>query len=86
MVTKTARAVFDGAVLRPTEPLDLAPDTLVEPTIETVAPTPPPSQRDRQAPETSFLDVALSLKLEGPADWSANLEEYLYRDKTRTNG
>jgi hypothetical protein len=29
----------------------------------------------------SFLDVALSQKLEGPKDWAANFEEYLHGDK-----
>lgn len=86
MVAKTARAVFDGAVLRPTEPLDLAPDTLVELTIETVAPTPPPSERDTQDPETSFFHVARSLKLEGPSDWSKNLDAYLYGEQARRDG
>ena len=29
----------------------------------------------------SFLDTALSQKLQGPKDWSANFEEYLHGDK-----
>jgi hypothetical protein len=29
----------------------------------------------------SFLDVALSQKLQGPKDWAANFEEYLHVDK-----
>ena len=29
----------------------------------------------------SFLDVAMSLNLQGPPDWSANFEEYLRGDK-----
>ncbi len=29
----------------------------------------------------SFLDVALSQKLQGPKDWAANFEEYLHGDK-----
>ena len=29
----------------------------------------------------SFLDVAMSLNLQGPPDWSANFEDYLHGDK-----
>ena len=29
----------------------------------------------------SFLDVALKQNLQGPKDWSANFEDYLYGDK-----
>ena len=29
----------------------------------------------------SFLDVALSQKLQGPKDWAANFEEYLNGEK-----
>ena len=68
-MTKTIEAVFDGKTLRPDEPLELAPNTRVRLTIET------PSFAE--APN-SFLKTARSLKLDGPADWSAKLEEYLY--------
>jgi hypothetical protein len=68
-MTKTIKAVFDGKTLRPEEPLELAPNTRVRLTIETPSPV--------EAP-VSFLKTARSLKLDGPADWSANLEEYLY--------
>jgi hypothetical protein len=68
-MTKTIEAVFDGKTLRPDEPLELAPNTRVRLTIETPSPS--------QAP-MSFLRTARSLRLDGPADWSANLEEYLY--------
>lgn len=71
-------ALYDGAVLRLAEPLTLAPNTRVWVTIETT----PPS---RKAPR-SFLATARSLNLEGPADWSANLERYLYEDRVRHEG
>jgi hypothetical protein len=37
--------------------------------------------RTAAAKPYSFLDVALSQKLEGPKDWAANFEEYLHGDK-----
>jgi hypothetical protein len=69
-MTKTIEAVFDGETLRPDEPLELAPNTRVRLTIETAS-------SPCQAP-MSFLRTALSLRLDGPVDWSARLEEYLY--------
>jgi predicted DNA-binding antitoxin AbrB/MazE fold protein len=69
-MTRTVQAVFDGEVLRPQEPLDLEPQTRVQITIETIL---EPIEKSQ-----SFLDVAASLNLEGPSDWSENLDEYLY--------
>ncbi|HEX9991138.1 MAG TPA: antitoxin family protein [Chloroflexia bacterium] len=69
MVT-TIEAMFDGEVLRPEEPLTLEPNTRVRITIETL-----PLNGDKQM---SFLDTARSLNLEGPPDWSANVDKYLY--------
>ena len=72
-MTKTIEAVFDGVTLHPEEPLELAPNTRVRLTIELPSSTETP---------TSFLRTARSLKLDGPADWSANLEEHLYGKRT----
>jgi len=69
-MVKTIEAVFDGQVLRPQDPLALKPNTRVRITIETEEP--------HTEEATSFLDVALSLNLEGPPDWAANIETYLY--------
>ena len=66
----TIEAVFDGTVLRPDEPLRIEANTRVRITVETL-----PVQESRPR---SFLRTARSLRLEGPADWSANLDEYLY--------
>jgi len=68
-MVKTIEALFDGAVFRPVEPITLKPNTRVRITVET-----PSLAREKR----SFLQVASSLKLDGPPDWSANLEEYLY--------
>ena len=71
-MTKTLEAVYDGEVLRPDEPIELEPNTRVKITIET-------AERPR-AKSKSFLQTARSLKLQGPADWSARLDDYLYGD------
>ena len=71
-MSQTVEAVFDGEVLRPTEPLQLEPNTRVLVTLEV---------QENQGEAKSFLQVARSLELEGPADWSAHIEDYLYGDK-----
>ncbi|MGA9347431.1 MAG: antitoxin family protein [Anaerolineae bacterium] len=72
---KTIEALYDGLVLRPVEPLALEPNTRVWIVIEIVPPT-------TDTPR-SFLRTARSLNLDGPSDWSANLENYLYGDKAQ---
>jgi len=69
-MTKTLEATFDGAVFRPDGPVELQPNTRVQ-IVVTVKPSP------EQEPK-SFLQVARSLRLQGPADWSSRLDEYLY--------
>lgn len=72
-MTQSLHAIFDGQVLRPEEPVALEPNTRVRITIESL---------DASVAETaSFLRTARSLKLEGPPDWSARLEDYLYEQK-----
>ena len=72
---KTIEALYDGSVLRPVEPLTLEPNTRVWIVIKIMPPT-----KDTRS---SFLRTARSLNLDGPSDWSANLETYLYEDKTQ---
>ncbi|MEM8858311.1 MAG: antitoxin family protein [Chloroflexota bacterium] len=67
---KTIEAVFDGETFRPAEPIQLAPNTRVKIVIETLL-----GESEKIG---SFLQTAQSLKLDGPADWSENLDEYLY--------
>ena len=69
-MTITLGAIFDGRVLRPEEPLELKPNTRVLITIETLPVV--------ETNPVSFLDTALSLGLQGPADWSTKLDDYLY--------
>ena len=63
----TMYATFDGQVLRPDGLIELEPNTRVKITIET--------EDDPKAKRKSFLKTARSLKLEGPSDWSARLED-----------
>jgi len=63
-------AIYDGAVFRPTAPVTLKPNTRVRVTV---------AKDDGDAIQgMSFLDTASSLNLDGPADWAANIEDYLY--------
>ena len=72
-MVKILDAVYDGTVLRPIEPLTLEPNTRVRITIE-IEPT--------EQKRASFLQTARSLELDGPPDWSAKLDEYLYGTAT----
>jgi len=67
-------ATYDGMVFRPTEPVTLEPNTAVRLTVEPLSP--------KSEPPGSFLRTARSLNLEGPPDWSANLDKYLYGEET----
>jgi len=73
-MTETIDATFDGKVFRPEKPVDLRPNTRVKITIEAGSPT--------QVRKLSFLQTAKALKLDGPSDWSENIDEYLNGKKT----
>lgn len=62
-------AVFDGRVFYPTDPIALPGLTRVRITVEIL----PPEEQE----SVSFLMTARSLKLQGPPDWSANIDKYL---------
>ena len=70
-IMRSIEATFDGQAFWPKEPVGLAPNTTVRLTVEQPEPNEP-------ALSASFIDVARSLKLDGPPDWSANLDAYLY--------
>lgn len=67
-------ALFDGKVFHPIKPFILEPDTRVRISIEI--------ETFAEKTKSSFLQTARSLSLDGPPDWSLNLENYLYVDKT----
>ncbi len=69
-MSQTLEATFDGQVFRPVETVELLPDTRVE-LIVTV------KTASEEKPK-SFLRTARSLKLQGPKDWSARIDDYLY--------
>jgi hypothetical protein len=74
-MTTVIEATFDGIVFRPKAPVALEPNTQVRLTVE-------PLQAEPPRPG-SFLQTARSLKLEGPPDWSANLDKYLYGEDSQ---
>jgi len=89
-MTRTVHARFDGKAFYPEEPVPIAPDTPVILTVETQEPegldaSPSEEQVTHSIPVMgepySSLKFAMSLNLEGPADWSENLDDYLYRGK-----
>jgi predicted DNA-binding antitoxin AbrB/MazE fold protein len=69
-MTRTIEAVFDGKVFLPSEPVTLEPNTPVQIVINE---KPPVEKKSK-----SFLSVARSLRLQGPKDFSENIDEYLY--------
>lgn len=74
-MSETIEATFDGKVFRPETPVGLAPNTRVTITIETGSSV--------KSTKASFLQTASALKLDGPSDWSANIDEYLYGNEVK---
>lgn len=70
-MTQSMEAVSDGEVLCPQEPLQFKPNTRVRIIIESMI-------ENGEAKPVSFLDAALSLNLDGPPNWSKNVDKYLY--------
>lgn len=68
-MAQTIDVIYDGNVFQPIEPVELQPNSRVRVTIHSVA--------QSIEPVTSFLRTARALKLEGPTDWSAHIEDYL---------
>ncbi|MEK7855025.1 MAG: antitoxin AF2212-like protein [Acidobacteriota bacterium] len=66
-------AIFDGTVFRPSGKVPLKPNTRVQITVEV--------NEDKPRNGISFLELARSLELQGPADFSDNLDDYLYGGK-----
>ncbi len=74
---QTVEALFDGEVLRPEASLELETNARVHIVIEAI-----------KVPETrppSFLRKARSLNLQGPPDWSARFEDYLYAQESEAD-
>lgn len=73
-MSQTLNATFDGKVFLPDAPVELEPNSRVRITVE-------PTSGDGSKPE-SFLNVARSLNIEGPKDWSSRLDDYLNGEAT----
>lgn len=69
-MTKTVRGVLEGpTVLRLEEPVELPLHVSVEVTIRELSPAEPPA--------STFLQLAQTLQVGGPADFSERWEEYM---------
>jgi predicted DNA-binding antitoxin AbrB/MazE fold protein len=75
MIGKTIEAVSDGTMLHLREPLELQKGTRVRVTLEAI---------EEEKPR-SFLQTAKNLQLQGPADWSTNLQHYLYNEEVQSH-
>lgn len=70
-MNRTITGTYDGRDIHPDEPLPLPRDTRVTLTVHADEP-------EEDIGATTFFDVALSLNAEGPPDWSARIDHYLY--------
>jgi hypothetical protein len=80
-MTRLIAATYDGSALRLDEPLPLEPNTRVFITVHsngTVLSNGADHGQGEVSPEVSFFDIALSMDLDGPPDWSARIDHYLY--------
>lgn len=72
-MTQIVKAVYDGEVFKPEEPVKIPAHTSVELLVHTV----PGESGEPQ----SFLKGIAALELRGPADWSEHFEDYLNGDR-----
>lgn len=84
---KVVTGTFDGEVCRPDEPIDLPRDSKVQIVFDEK-----PKKRRKKikfvympkkpgGEPYGFLKYLRSLKLDGPSDFSTNLDDYLYHGK-----
>jgi hypothetical protein len=66
---------YDGRAIHPDEPLPLARNTRITITVHAEEPR---EEGDDDVGATTFFAVARSLSIEGPTDWSARIDHYLY--------
>lgn len=72
-------ATFDGEVFRPEEKVDLEPNTKVKLELKVM-------KKKSTGKPYSFFEYCRSLKLEGPSDFSENIDQYLYEGKEIEDG
>jgi hypothetical protein len=66
---------YDGSAVQLDEPLPLEPNTRI---VISWQPTDPEASAGESTVDVSFFDIALSMDLGGPPDWSARIDHYLY--------
>ncbi len=71
MSSKTITALFDGEVLRPEDPVDLKPNARYLLTVEQEV-------QEAHGPNAWEMLEALAGTIEGPHDWAAEHDHYLY--------
>ena len=71
----TFHLTYDGEVFRPDEPINLEADTRIRVTIQAI--------ESRSRHPRSFLATARTLNLDGPKDWAARIDDYLYGEQSR---
>lgn len=82
-MSTTIEATFDGEVFRPSQPVALEPNTPVKLIVETAsAPSMAGETTQKTGQPYSFFDMARSIAIDdGPPDWSANIDKYLYGEQ-----
>lgn len=89
---KIIDATYDGETFRPDEPVNLSSNTKVKIHIEEIEGVGEPKglkliemPKKGKGEPYAFLKYMESLNLDGPSDFSANLDEYLYEGKSLEN-
>lgn len=70
-------ATYDGKVFLPDEPVNLEPNTKVKVIIE---------KTEKTGKPYSALEFMASLNLDGPSDFSQNIDDYIYGGKSLEDG
>jgi predicted DNA-binding antitoxin AbrB/MazE fold protein len=70
-MTQVLKAIYDGKVFRPEEPVNLKPDSEVQLLITT------PDENKSPKKGKSLLRSVAAMNMEGPSDWSEHFEDYL---------
>ena len=73
-MTQVLKAIFDGKVFRPEGSVRIPAHSPVKLTVQT-------SPTRKKGKPYSLLRKVAAMKLEGPKDFSENLDEYLYHGK-----
>lgn len=74
-MTQVIEAIFNGKVFEPSSTVNLQPNTKVKITIEE-------ESQEIKDHNYSFLKTARNLKIDAPPDFSTNIDDYLYGEKS----